>query len=413
VKLIVAANARIPSEKAHPYQIVQMCEAFGQAGAEVTLLLPDRRNRLATDDVAAHYGVEPVFGLEYLPVIDLYPGARLFRDWFKLAWRLWLRLAALVVMATYHLSLLGRIRREQEATLYTRDAATLGLVAVLWPSRARQAVYEAHTYPETWLGLRLRRWLVGRTGGWVTITDHLRQRYEALGVPPGKLLVAHDGYRATRFAIDGDRAHWRRELGWSPEAFIVGYAGRFIGGREGVDKGIGTLTDAAIQLAQSAPDRPVRLALVGGPESVLNSVRRQVAEAGLPNEFLLAPGMVPVEAVPGYLQAFDVCVIPSPWTDFYAYYTSPLKLFEYMAAGKPIVATNLPSTAEILIDGQNGLLVPPSDPGALAGALHHLLDDLALGARLGTQATHDATAYTWEARAKRILAFMAEKRERV
>jgi len=409
VKLIVAANARIPSEKAHPYQIVQMCEAFGQAGAEATLLLPDRRNRLATDDVAAHYGVEQAFAIEYLPVLDVYDGARLFRDWFKPAWRLWLRVSALLVMATYHLSLLRRIRQDPEATLYTRDAATLVLVAALWPERARRAIYEAHTYPATGLGLRLRRWLVGRIGGWVVITDHLRQRYETMGVPPEKLLVAHDGYRAARFAIDGDQAHWRRAFGWPPDAFIVGYAGRFVGGREGQDKGIGTLAEAVILLVQSEPDCPVRLALVGGPESVLEPVRRQIAQAGLPDDFLLAPGMVPVDAVPGYLQAFDVCVIPSPWSDFYAYYTSPLKLFEYMAAGKPIVATNLPSAMEILTDGKNALLVPPSDPGALADALHRLLDGPALGDRLGDQAARDAATYTWEARAMHILAFIGKQ----
>jgi len=406
VKLLFAANARIPSEKAHPYQIVQMCEAFGQAGADVTLLLPNRYNWLATDDIAAYYGVASTFSLEYLPVIDLYPGARLFRDWFKLAWRVWSRLAALLVMATFHLSLLGRIRREPDALIYTRDAATLVLVAALWPERARRAVYEAHTYPATGLGLRLRRWLVGRIGGWVVITDHLRQRYEVLGVSPEHLLVAHDGYRAARFVIDGNQTHRRQEFGWPPDAFIVGYAGRFVGGREGEDKGIGTLTEAVIQLAQTEPERAVRLALVGGPESVLKAVRGQIEQAGLPDDFLLAPGMVPVEAVPGVLQAFNVCAIPSPWSDFYAYYTSPLKLFEYMAAGKPIVATDLPSTAEILTNELNALLVPPSNPGALGVALRRLLNDPALGERLGAQAARDAVAYTWEARVQRILAFM-------
>lgn len=409
MRLLYAANARIPSEKAHPYQIVQMCEAFGQAGTDLTLLLPDRRNHLAVDDVYAHYGVDRTFAIEYLPVLDVYIGARLFRNWFKLAWRLWLRLAALLVMATYYASLLGRLRRESDAVLYTRDAATLVLVALLWPQRARRAFYEVHTYPATRLGLRLRRWLVGRIGGWLVITGHLRERYQALGVPPAKIAVEPDAVRAARFAVGGDQVHWRRELGWPPDAFIVGYAGRFVGGREGVDKGIGTLAEAAIQLAQSAPERDVRLALVGGPDSVLGAVRRQITEAGLPDNFLLAPGMVAVDRVPGCLLAFDVCVIPSPWTDFYAYYTSPLKLFEYMASGRSIVATDLPSAAEILADGVNALLVPPSDPAALAAALRRLLDDPALAERLGAQAARDVQGNTWAARADRILAFIREQ----
>jgi glycosyltransferase involved in cell wall biosynthesis len=106
------------------------------------------------------------------------------------------------------------------------------------------------------------------------------------------------------------------------------------------------------------------------------------------------------------LRAFDVCTVPFPWTEHFAYYASPMKLFEYMASGNPIVASDLPAIAEIIQDGRNGLLVPPGDASALAGALRRLRDDPSLACRLATQAAQDVLPYAWQHRASRILEWM-------
>jgi glycosyltransferase involved in cell wall biosynthesis len=83
---------------------------------------------------------------------------------------------------------------------------------------------------------------------------------------------------------------------------------------------------------------------------------------------------------------------------------SPLKLFEYMASGKPIVASDLPVLREILVEDRNALLYPPSDPAALAECLARLLADKSLATRLADQARQDVEDFTWERRAARILA---------
>ncbi len=407
-ELLYLANARIPSEKAHPYQIVQMCEAFAEAGAQVTLLYAYRHSpdpALRTRDIWGHYGVKRIFRAERLPALDLYPLARPLPG--NLQGRAE-QAAAAIQTATYQAALIGRVAARRDALLYSRDATTLRLLAALWPHRARRMFYEAHTYPATAAGIAIRRWLAERIGGFVVITDHLRQRYEALGVPPERLLVAHDGFRAERFAITGDRAAWRERLGWPRDAFIVGYAGRFYSGLEGMDKGIDTLAEAAIRLVDEGGTHPVRLALVGGPASYVDGLRTRLQGTGLPDDFILYPGMVAVDDVPGCLRAFDVCTIPSPWNEFFAYYTSPMKLFEYMASGTPLVASDLPSTAEIITDGVNGLLIPPGDAEALAGALRRLRDDPALGERLAAQALQDVQKHTWTARARRILSLMGD-----
>jgi glycosyltransferase involved in cell wall biosynthesis len=410
MELIVTASARIPSEKAHPYQIVQMCEAFAGARADVTLAYSHRRNvpGLDTTDIWGHYSVERNFRARPVPCLSLYAISehlprRLVRG-FQVG-------AEALLRFTYHLGLLRVLANRRGAVIYSRDILTLSFLSTFWPGRMRRLFFEAHTYPSSQAALRLHRRLLPRLGGVVTITRHLSERYAGLGIPPDRLLVAHDGYRAARFAVADDRTHWRSRWDWPQDAFIVGYLGRFVGGLEDMDKGIGALVEAAILLAQQPAGHPVRLALVGGPDSYVEGVRKRLAEAGLPPEFLLYPGQSAPADVPGYLSAFDVCVIPSPWNEFFAYYTSPLKLFEYMASGRPIVASDLPSTAEILRDGGNALLVPPSDPAALAAALRRLQGDPALAGRLSDRALEDVQAYTWDARARSILAFIEQRSE--
>jgi glycosyltransferase involved in cell wall biosynthesis len=347
MKLIYVANARIPSEKAHPYQMVQMCEAFAAEGVNVTLLHAARRNspELRTRDVWGHYGVARNFAIERIPCLDIYPWT------WRLSGRLMRftdKLAAVLVFVTYHLALLFRLARERNAVIYSRNAATLAVIALLWPRRARRAYFEAHTYAATGLGDRLRRWLAPRLAGVVVITGHLRERYIEADYPPKRLIVAPDGIRAVRFAVEGDRATWRERLGWPADAFIVGYMGRFH--TLGMDKGVGDLLAAVAQLAADSRGS-VRLGLVGGPDEAVERLREAAADMRLPPETILYAGQVPAEEVPGYLRAFDVCAMPFPWTEHFAYYASPMKLFEYMASGSSLVASDLPATAEIVTDG--------------------------------------------------------------
>jgi glycosyltransferase involved in cell wall biosynthesis len=79
-----------------------------------------------------------------------------------------------------------------------------------------------------------------------------------------------------------------------------------------------------------------------------------------------------------------------------------LKLFEYMASGRPIVASDLPSIREVLTDDHNALLVEPGNPQALTAAIRRLKADPGLGERLTRQALDDVRQYTWERRAAKL-----------
>jgi glycosyltransferase involved in cell wall biosynthesis len=95
-------------------------------------------------------------------------------------------------------------------------------------------------------------------------------------------------------------------------------------------------------------------------------------------------------------------VLPNSMSAISDRYTSPLKLFEYMRLGRPIVASNLAAIREVLTDGKTALLVPPDDPEALAAALVRLGSDLGLAAALGAAARGLAPEYTWARRAERL-----------
>ena len=117
-------------------------------------------------------------------------------------------------------------------------------------------------------------------------------------------------------------------------------------------------------------------------------------------------GHVSPEAVRTQLAEAAVAVLPLTRELISSSFTSPLKLFEYMAARVPVVASDLPSTREVLSDGVNAVLVEPDNPTALAGGIQRVLNDPGLGDRLAEKAAEEVAGYTWERRAERIVRFL-------
>ena len=158
----------------------------------------------------------------------------------------------------------------------------------------------------------------------------------------------------------------------------MGYVGRLQ--TMAMDKGVGALVEALALVGDCA------LALVGGPDEMAEEFRARWRELGQDEAKFLYAGQVAPEQVPLYLSAFDVCAMPFPWTTHFAYYASPIKLFEYMASKRALVASNLPSIAEVVMDGESALLTPPADVEALAEAIRRLRDDAGLRERLAENA---------------------------
>ena len=112
--------------------------------------------------------------------------------------------------------------------------------------------------------------------------------------------------------------------------------------------------------------------------------------------------------LPFYQQSCDILLMPFPDTEHYRFYMSPLKMFEYMASSRPIVATDLPSIREVLNE-KNSVLIKSDNPNELAVAIKELVDNPVFGAALAKQARKDVENYTWEKRAEKISQFIKSK----
>jgi glycosyltransferase involved in cell wall biosynthesis len=231
---------------------------------------------------------------------------------------------------------------------------------------------------------RRERMVWERADGYVTITSALAQELESRFGPRDRQIVAPDGVR-----LPAPHAFRPRPATPSP---TVAYAGHLYPW-----KGVDTLIRALAAVPSA------RGLIIGGHPAEPDLERLRMLSTSLQlGDRITFTGLLAPSEVAGHLEAADILVLPNSGTTVSARYTSPLKLFEYMASGRPIVASDLPALREVLRNELNALLVTPDDPAALAGAITRLACDGALALRLARSAFADASLYTWETRAARL-----------
>jgi len=392
-RLVYLANVRLPTEKAHGYQICKMCEAFALNGAEVVLLHPYRHQadpQLVGRTVFDYYGIKPIFQVQTLKNLDVVVLNRFILD------RIFTPIffAHALIWGYYAASVARQFRAD---LYYTRDTT----IAYWLVRMGLPTVYEAHVVPNRGQKLLLRK--IKRQTSLrliVVLTSFLRQRFLDMGFSSDQVIVLPDGVDLDLFERLPSKEDCRRRLGLPLDRPIIGYIGRFR--TLEMEKGIPELVEAMKDLSSVNGAEPLLLC-VGGPMDAVPAYLELARRIGIPQDRLRFVDRVPNTEVPYWIRAFDVALAPFPRTDHYAYFMSPLKLFEYIAAGVPILATDLPSIREVLRHGENAWLVPPSDPKALAEGIRNLLENPDLAERLAQQARKDVRQYTWKRRAAVIL----------
>jgi starch synthase len=206
------------------------------------------------------------------------------------------------------------------------------------------------------------------------------------GVHPDKITVIPNGVNVDLFGCKTDTAVTKAEYGIGRGPVIM-----FVGGFQRWH-GLDNLLDAFVQVRIHIPE--AQLVLVGdGPDRAF--VAQRIRELGL-DEKAIITGFVPHTAVPPLLAVADVVTIPYPQLPEEMWF-SPLKLYEYMAAGKAIVASRAGQIEAVIQDGETGKLVTPGDVNALAQAMIDLLQNPTVRQQLGHRARQEAVAYhTWE-----------------
>lgn len=338
MKLLYLANIRLPTGKAHGVQIMKTCEALARAGVELELAVTDRATPIL-DDPFEYYGAQKLFMLTRLSVLDAVS---------------WGRLGFYIESLTFARRARALVARRRPDIVYGRDEIVLSLLPKRMP-----LVWEAHTGAWNMAARAVAR----RARTVVVISQGLKDFYISRGIPEEKILIAPDAVDLAQFspAISKEDARVRLNL---PQGPLVIYTGS----RQAY-KGVSTLEKAR--------------ALLGGV-----TVRTVSDE--------------PYLCMPLYLRAADVLVLPnSAATQISRSFTSPMKLFEYMASGVPIVASGIPSIREVLGE-EAAYLCEPDNPEALAAAIRHALGDPEASKR-AARAKALVHAYTWDERAARIL----------
>ncbi len=390
--LTYIANARIPTEKAHGLQILKMCEAFCNLGFDVELIHPFRfqsKQMREVKDIWAYFGIERRFKITRLPSPDF---VWLDRFMPKAISRLLFHLQSIA----FALEALVYTSFMKGDLYFTRDI----WVAYFFAKLNRPIIYESHDYPRSRFRQKLIKGYSIRLKGLVTNTKKLADFYQDLGIAKGKILHAPNGVDLKKFNLDISKEEAREKVGLPIDACLVVYVGRFHTLNQ--QKGLSTMIRTLKHLSPG-----IKMVFVGGPVEMGKRLHSKITlEEGIyPDQVIFTDHVAPA-LVPFYLKASDILVIPFPQTEHFAYYASPIKLFEYMASGRPIVASDLPSIRELLQDEKDALLVPPGDPMALAEGIRRVTEDRALSARLVERAAEKVHRYTWEQRAKRILAFI-------
>lgn len=368
MKICYVTSLRLPTERPHGYAVAKMCESFAKNGHDVTLVSPDKSSFMGKD-LFGYYGITHRFAHLRVRSLDL-----LYRHDSKGAFSYWIDFLSYAL----GLAVFGRKLLKDADIIYVREP-----YLALFMSR-RKTILELHTLPVRSLLLRNLIRSVLRVnaishGLAEDVTSFSRRR---------DIAVIPDAVDAARFATDMPRTHARLMLGLPEANPIAAYTGNFYAW-----KGVDTLADAAKLL----PD--VQVVLVGGTDEY--DYQRIAAKAAVvPN--LTARRFEDASRMPAYLAAADVLVIPNAkGTAISERHTSPLKLFEYMAAGRPIVASDLPSLKEIL-DADTAIFFTPDDPISLARAIRMALEpERARG--LVVECKKRIGVYSWDARAASAL----------
>ena len=373
MKIVYIASSIIPSRTANSIHVMKMCQAFAKNGHDVTLIVPDRRREgvSGVSDIFSYYGVESCFTIERLP---------------------WVRVRGRGYVYGY----LGgkRARKLSPDLVYGRNTAGCFASAL----RGIRTIYEVHQPVGDLGGLdeMLFRYMSRRKSltRIVSITealaDHYREQYGCTNID---IVVAPDGADPI---LPGTTPV---DIGDAGNGLNVGYVGHLYKGKG---------AELVLQLARRLPE--FRFHVVGGTATDITKTHDVILE-DIP-ENMVFHGFLPPSEVDRYRLAFDVLLAPyqrivhvsGGERTSIAKWMSPLKIFEYMAAGKPIVCSDLPVIREVLQDGYNALLCDPDDVESWVTSLESLRNNSSLANRISSSALEDFTEkYTWQRRATRVV----------
>ena len=371
MRIACISSSFIPASTANSIQVVKAAHALAELGHDVTLFVPGQ-TEVPWDELKSHYGVQTPFKIHWIAE--------------NLAYKRY----------DFAYKAVREARQMNPDLLYTW-VLQAGVLA-LW--QGIPTILEMHDRVTGRIGPWLFRWFCKSKTRHrlVTITDALRKVLISdfnLDAATTEIVIAPDGVDLERYQDLSSPAVARRNLGMS-EGFTVGYTGHFYGGR-----GI----ELMFNLAKALPE--FQFVWVGGNPDAVSKWQGKLRREKVRN--IILTGFIDNALLPQYQAAAEVLLMPYETTitgsggGDTADIASPMKMFEYMAAGRAIISSDLPVIYEVL-DETMAVFCPPGDLDAWQQALSRLRENPAARELLGQNARVAVEAYTWRSRSERALA---------
>lgn len=383
MKIYLVNNARMPTEKAHGYQIAKMGEAFAMLGYEVELIIPKRINEIV-EDVFDYYKIKKIFSITYLDSFDFFFFEKIIGS----------KLSFYVQSLFFKLKVKSlRLKVDEGSVAITRNPE---LVATL-KAKGLEVFFDAHRWPES--KNQLYRLMLRDADGIICNSRGTANEFKINGFR--NIISAANGVDLVSYNIKASSSALKKELVLPPSSFVAMYVGHLYSW-----KGV----DVVLASAELMRNEDIYFVLVGGTEKDISAYRQKIKKANLEKVILL--GHRKKEKIPALQMGADVLLLPNiPVNQESDKFTSPLKMFEYMASGVPILASMLPSITEVLNE-ENAFLFKAGDALAMKEALLKIINNPETAKLRAQKAKQDSKFYTWENRAQKIIDFMnAEKND--
>ena len=372
MKLYYIANFRMPSERAHGIQVVKMCEALIESGADLTLIVP--RRKTDTRSLREFYGLRVDVPKQVLFAFDWYTKGRIFYY-----------ISSFSFMISSFFFLWGK-RNEKELVVYTIDADNWSYAHL--PLIPLQYFCEMHGSKPCTL---INKLFFRRISGVITINRFIKESLlNRFSISPECIIVEHDAVDITHF-VPIPRADARNRLGIPYDQKLILYVGRILAW-----KGLEILSETARAVGDT-----VTLGIVGGTREQFV----KVMGTDVPENIIFYGGKDFIE-MPVWIAAADAVLLTSTAHNETSYrWTSPMKAFEYMACGATIIAADTPAIREI-VSAKNAYLYQPDDANSLTQVIRTVLEDPLEAKRRGEAALIASRSCSWRGRADRVLQFI-------
>ncbi len=379
MRIAYTTNVRLPSERAHGHQVAQVCDALVCLGHDVTIFAPFRKN-IVQSDYWDYYNASKEIKLRHLGSFDpitskIFPGVT----------------GLFMLNALLRRSLRRELKDHHFDCIYTRSPA---LLSALLPTNL-PVILELHQLPRRGKATFVRQCHRCRLVS--CLTSPMRDVLLSWGVPEEKLIVAGDAVDLARFSQMPPKEQSRAEFKLQTERLVIGYVGRLK--TLGMEKGVAYLLEALKDLQEQHAFFGF---VVGGPEREKKEYEAMAAKLGLTQTDVLFTGEILSYAVPIALAACDILVMPFPDLPHYRLHMSPLKMFEYMAAGKIIITSDLPTVRDVL-SHETAVFCKPGDIQSLVAALRWVKEHPEEAHERARKARELVKLHTWEERMRRIL----------